>query len=562
MNALGRYLPALQWLRHYDRKKFLAGDVSAGLTVAVMLIPQGMAYAMLAGLPPIVGLYASVFPLLAYAFLGTSRQLAVGPVAMVSLMVASSVGALAEPGDGRYIVLAVILAGMVGVIQLGMGLLRLGKLVTYLSHPVISGFTSAAAIIIGLSQLQHLLGVNIPRSAHLHELLANAAGEISQTDPFTLAIGGGSILVLLALRKWSKRFPGALAVVVLGTLATFGLSLHEEGVRIVGEVPAGLPSLAVPSLSLADLRELLPTALIISLVGFMESISVAKAIARKEGYTVDADQELVALGASNIVGFFTGGYPVTGGFSRTAVNAQAGARTGLASAITAVVIGVSLLFFTSLFHFLPKAVLAAIVMTAVFGLIDVKELVHLWKVRRADAGLLVLTFGVTLFVGIEEGIAAGVLASLALFVRRSARPHEATLGRLPGTTVYRNTKNHPEAMELEDIKVWRFDASFYFANTTYFRERVERLITDEPTVRGLVLDASGINDIDASAEATLEEIHERLQMRGVELYLASVKGPVRDLMDRAGATEQIGADHFFLDVHEAVEAAQKLPKAA
>ncbi|HBQ15328.1 MAG TPA: sodium-independent anion transporter [Myxococcales bacterium] len=554
MKTLTKWVPALGWMRGYDARRDLAGDVSAGLTVAVMLIPQGMAYAMLAGLPPVIGLYASVVPLLVYALLGTSRQLAVGPVAMVSLLVATGVGALAEAGSSEYVLLAVVLAGMVGVLQLAMGVFRLGKLVTFLSHPVISGFTSAAAIIIGLSQLKHLLGASIPRSAHLHELLLSASRALPDTSLPTLAIGAVAVVILLALKKRAPRFPGALTVVVLGTLVTWGFGLHEAGVAIVGDVPAGLPTPSVPGFDLAKLSALLPTALVISLVGFMESISVAKAFARKNRYEVDANQELVGLGLANVAGFFFGGYPVTGGFSRTAVNGQAGARTGLASAITAVVIGVSLLFFTPLFHFLPNAVLAAIVMTAVFGLVDWKEAKHLWHVKRPDAVLLGLTFVVTLFVGIEEGIAAGVVTSLAFFVHRSTRPHHAVLGRLPGTTLYRNVRRFDEAEELEGVKIWRFDASFYFANADYFRDQVDRLLLDGET-RALVLDASGINDLDASAESMLQDIHTRLQGAGIALFVANAKGPVRDVMARGGFTEKLGEAQFFLDLHRAVERA-------
>ncbi len=554
MKTLTKWVPALGWMRGYDARRDLAGDVSAGLTVAVMLIPQGMAYAMLAGLPPVIGLYASVVPLLVYALLGTSRQLAVGPVAMVSLLVATGVGALAEAGSSEYVLLAVVLAGMVGVLQLAMGVFRLGKLVTFLSHPVISGFTSAAAIIIGLSQLKHLLGASIPRSAHLHELLLNASRALPDTSLPTLAIGAVAVVILLVLKKRAPRFPGALTVVVLGTLVTWGFGLHEAGVAIVGDVPAGLPTPSVPGFDLAKLSALLPTALVISLVGFMESISVAKAFARKNRYEVDANQELVGLGRANVAGFFFGGYPVTGGFSRTAVNGQAGARTGLASAITAVVIGVSLLFFTPLFHFLPNAVLAAIVMTAVFGLVDWKEAKHLWHVKRPDAVLLGLTFVVTLFVGIEEGIAAGVVTSLAFFVHRSTRPHHAVLGRLPGTTLYRNVRRFDEAEELEGVKIWRFDASFYFANADYFRDQVDRLLLDGET-RALVLDASGINDLDASAESMLQDIHTRLQGAGIALFVANAKGPVRDVMARGGFTEKLGEAQFFLDLHRAVERA-------
>jgi len=558
LKRLSSYVPALTWLPGYDRSH-LSGDVIAGLTVAVMLIPQGMAYAMLAGLPPIVGLYASVFPLLAYAFLGTSRQLAVGPVAMVSLLVATGVGAVAEPGSGEYIMLAVLLAGMVGALQLGMGLFRLGRVVSFLSHPVISGFTSAAAIIIGLSQLKHLLGVSIPRSPRLHTLVLSASEHVADTHLITLGIGAASILLLVALKKWNKRFPGALVVVALGTVATWGLGLHEQGVRIVGDVPQGLPTLSMPTFTASNVVELLPTALTIALVAFMESISVAKAFARRHRYQVDANQELIGLGVANLVGFGFGGYPVTGGFSRSAINDQAGAKTGLASAITAVVIAISLLFLTGLFHYLPTAVLAAIVMTAVFGLVDVGELVHLFRVKRTDAGLLVLTFLVTLFVGIEEGIGAGVLASLGLFVHRSTRPHTAVLGRVPGTRVYRNIANYPDAIERPGVKIWRFDASFYFANADFFRDQIDGLLLGDEAISAIVLDASGINDLDASGEAMLHEVHARLEAAEIRFYVAAAKGPVHAVMTRGGLVDAVGEDHFFLDLEEAVDAATHEP---
>lgn len=554
-NVRWRWLPALSWLPSYDRRD-LGGDLSAGLTVAVMLIPQGMAYAMLAGLPPIVGLYASVFPLLAYALLGTSRQLAVGPVAMVSLLVATGVGAIAPAGSAEYVALAIALAGMVGVLQLAMGVLRLGALVTFLSHPVVSGFTSAAAIVIGLSQLEHLLGVRLEKSPRLHELVVDAAGALGDTHAITLAIGAGSIAVLLLLKRWRPRFPGAITVVVIGTLLTWALGLADRGVRIVGEVPSGLPLPSVPALDLSRLGALLPTAITIALVGFLESISVAKAFARKNGYEVDANQELRALGAANVVGLFSGAYPVTGGFSRTAVNAQAGARTGLASIITAAVIGVSLVLFTPLFYYLPRAVLAAIVMAAVIGLVDVREPVHLWKVKRTDAVLLGLTFVATLFLGIEEGIVTGVAASLGLFVWRSTRPHDAVLGRLPGTTDYRNVENFPDAEEVPHVAIWRFDASFYFANADRFRDRVDSLLVRGDDVRAIVLDASGINDLDASAESMLHDIHARLAAAGIRLSFANVKGPVREVMERGGLVDEVGRARFFLSVHAAVEAAR------
>jgi len=547
-------IPAVGWLPRY-RRSDLGGDVVAGLTTAVMLVPQAMAYAMLAGLPPIMGLYASVFPLFVYALFGSSRELAVGPVAMVSLLVASGVGAVAEPGSATYVAYAITLALMVGLIQLAMGITRLGFLVNFLSHPVVSGFTSAAALIIGLSQLKHLLGVDIPRSHHVHEVLLEAGRRLGEVDPATLAIGVGAIALLLGLKRFAPRFPRALAVVVLGAGAVAGLGLADAGVAIVGNVPAGLPSPAVPTLSLDVLEALLPTALAISFVGFMESISVAAAFARRRKYEVDANQELVALGLANVVGGLFRGYPVTGGFSRTAVNAQAGSRTPLASMITAAGVAVALLFLTPLFYYLPKAVLAAIIMTAVFGLVDVAEVRHLWKVKRSDLALLGTTFFATLGLGIEEGILVGVGASLALLVFRTTRPHVAVLGRRPNG-IYRNVERHPDAVPEPGVLAVRLDAQFYFGNVNFLRETLRRVERDrDEPLRAVVIDASGINQIDSSATGALAEIQESYAERGIALYLANLKGPVLDVLRRTDVLENLGEDHLFDRVEEAVAAA-------
>ncbi len=557
---LARWFPIASSLGGY-RRDDLRGDLTAGLTTAVMLVPQSMAYAMLAGLPPIVGLYASTVPLLAYALLGTSRHLAVGPVAMVSLMTAAAVGGLAEPGSERYVELAVVLALMVGAIQIAMGLARVGFLVNFLSHPVISGFTSAAALIIGLSQLNHLLGIVTPRSPYIHEILLGAVAAIGDVQPATVVIGGASIAALVLLRRLSPTIPGALAVVVVSSLAVLGLGLHDRGVAIVGEVPAGLPGIAFPGLSIETLGDLLPSALAISLVAFMESVSVAKAMASRHRYEIDANRELGGLGLANVVGGLFGGYPVTGGFSRTAINSQAGARTAVASIVTAGFIGVTLLFFTPLFYYLPKAVLAAIVMTAVFGLIDVREVVHLFKVNRIDLALLTLTFVVTLVGGIEAGILTGVVASLLAFAARTTRPHVAVLGRLPGRAVYRNVERHPEAETLPGIIVLRIDAQLYYGNAAFLDETVNELLdrSDEP-VRAVVLDASAVNGIDSSADRALRGLVGKLRDRGVGFFVGGVKGPVADALRRSGLLDEL-VDRVHLDVHEAVVAAAGPPPA-
>ncbi len=566
-----RWLPFLTWLPRYDRAN-LPGDLQAGLTTAVMLIPQGMAYAMLAGLPPIVGLYASLVPLALYSLLGTSRELAVGPVAMVSLLVAQAVSPLAEQGSASYVGLAVLLALMVGAMQFMMGVLRLGFLVNFLSHPVISGFTSAAALIIGFSQLKHLLGVDIERSSNIFRVLASAGRQIASWHVATVAIGVGSVVTLVVMKKYAPRWPRALVVVVVGTLAVFALDLANAGVKIVGSVPAGLPAVSAPltwpadvyasdglwaalSALVAPMRPLLAAAVVISLVSFMESISVAKAFARLRRYEVDPNQELVALGAANLAGSFFGAYPVTGGFSRTAVNAQAGAKTGLAGLITAAVISLTLLWLTPLFYFLPKAVLAAIIFTAVFGLIDVREVKHLWKVKRSDLALLVLTFVATLGLGIEEGILLGVGASLGLFIVRTTRPHTAVLGRLPGTPIYRNVDRYPEAQTVPGVLAVRIDAQFYFGNVSFLKEILARLERErvKGALRVLVLDASGMNQLDSSADAALHELLHAYEDRGIRMIVTNVKGPVRDVMKRSGLWKRLGPEGKALSVHEAME---------
>jgi SulP family sulfate permease len=555
MEHVRRWVPSLSWLPKYKAGN-LRGDLSAGLTTAIMLIPQGMAYAMLAGLPPIVGLYASVVPLAVYALLGTSRELAVGPVAMVSLLVASGVGALAPQGTPEYVALAVLLALLVGVIQIVMGVARLGFLTNFLSHPVLSGFTSAAALIIGFSQLKPLMGVSLPGGNHIHVILWAAVQKIGEVNPATLALGLGSVAVLLGIKKWRPMFPGALVVVLLGTLLSWGLGLKAQGVSIVGEVPAGFPTPSLPGLDWGAMKALLPTALTISLVGFMESISVGKSFARKGRYELDPNQELVALGGANLAGSFFGIYPVTGGISRTAVNAQAGAKTPLASLLTAALVALSLVFFTPLFYYLPKAVLAAIIMTAVFGMIDVKEVKHLWHVKRSDLALLGITFAATLSLGIEEGILAGVGASLLWFVVRTTRPHTAELGRLPESTSYRNVARFPEACTWPGLLILRVDAQFYFGNVSFLKETLAaREAASSAPLKAVVIDASSINQLDSSADAALHELYDDYQRRGIKLSFAHVKGPVRDVMQRSGLYQKLGEGRFFFQVHEAVQSA-------
>lgn len=551
------YVPMLAWLPGYTRSQ-LARDTVAGTTTAVMLVPQAMAYAMLAGLRPEVGLYASMVPLVLYAVFGTSRQLAVGPVAMVSLLVATSVGALVPAGTAEYAAHVVLLTLMVGVLQVIMGLARLGFLTNFLSHPVLSGFTSAAAIIIGISQLGHFLGIQVRGSHHGYQTLMALARQLSRTHGTTLLIGVASVVLLIGLRRLDRRVPGALLVVVLATLAVWAFGLAERGVRIVGPIPSGLPSPGLPWVEPAALSRLWPAAVTIALVGFMESIAVAKSFARRDHYEVHPNQELIGLGIANLGAALFRAFPVTGGFSRTAVNAQAGAQTSLASVVTALFVGLTLLFLTPLFHDLPQAVLAAIVLTAVFGLVEVREVVHLWKVKRSDLLLLLLTFLATLLLGIEQGILTGVAASLLWFVVRTTRPHFAVLGRLPGSRVFRNVDRFPHAETCPGILVVRMDAQFYFGNVSFLRETLRRLESEQTTpLWALVLDATSINQLDSSADAALSELHSEYERRGVVLCIAGAKGPVLDVMRRSGLYEKLGEKRFFFEVADAWDTLKK-----
>ena len=529
-------------------------DAAAGLTVAVMLVPQAMAYAMLAGLPPVVGLYAATLPLFAYALFGTSRQLAVGPVAMVSLMVASGVGALATPGSAEYIALAALLALMVGVLQVAMGTLRLGFVVNFLSRPVISGFTAAAAVIIALSQLKHLLGVAIPRGLP-HETLAAAIDLLPQTNGPTLLIGLLAIGMLLGLRKVAPRAPGALIVVVLTTLLTRWLDLRAVGVSVVGDVPAGLPALHVPELTTQMLLDLAPSALAISLVGFVGAISVARVFATKHNYRIDANSELIGLGIANLASGFVGGYAVTGGFARSAVNDQAGARTPMAAMVTGAAMLIALAWLTGLFADLPTATLAAIIMVAVTRLVDPAEVAHLWRVKRADLAMMAVTFFATLGVGVQEGIATGVGLSMLWFVTARTRPNYAVLGRLPGTTVYRNVKNYPEATTHEGVLALRFDAAIYYGNVSFLLETLQREEAAMASpLREVVLDASGVNDLDSSAARALQQLTRDYRDRNVTLRFAAVKRPVMEVMHKTGLVDDVSSCNFFHTVADAISA--------
>lgn len=566
---LERLIPALDWLVHYERKN-LPGDALAGVIVATMLIPQGMAYALLAGLPPQLGLYASLLPLAAYAVFGSSRFVAVGPVAMVSLLIATGAAELAEPGSARYLAFATATALVVGAIQIAMGAARLGVLTNFLSHPVLSGFGSAAAILIALSQVKHLLGVKLPQTEHLHELLAQLADAAPRTNGPTLLIGVASMLLLLAfqyllprvLARWkklpamaaqslSKSGPLFVTIAAAVIVAVFGLD-ETSGVSVVGKIPRGLPKFVLPALTAHEFIALAPLALTVSFVGYLESISVAKSLAAKRRQNVNANQELIALGLANLAAGVTGAYPVTGGFSRSVINLSAGANTGLASLITAALIAITVLFLMPLFYYLPQAVLAAVIIIAVAGLIDFATPRRLWRYDKADAAALFLAFAAVLGLGIAKGILIGVGSTIALYLWRTSRPHMAVVGRVANTGQFRSVRRH-EVKTLPHVLALRIDESLYFANIKYVEEFILAAAADQAQLRHLVLICSAINFIDASALETLTDLMTRLREAGIQLYLAEVKGPVMDRLARTEFVKQLGRGHIFLSAQDAFE---------
>ena len=549
-----RFLPFLQWIANYKKTYFLK-DLLAGLTVGIVLVPQGMAYAMIAGLPPVYGLYASLFPILIYAVLGTSRKIAVGPVAMDSLLVAAGLGTLIITGVENYIALVVVLTLMVGIIQLLLGILRMGFLVNFLSKPVISGFTSAAALIIIFSQLKHLLGANIAGSNRFHELVLNAWEKLGNTNFYDLAIGVLGILILIGLRKWSKRIPGILVIVLFGILGVYFFNLQDYGVQLVGKIPDGLPSFVAPRVQWEVLQKLWPMALALALVGYLEAISIGKALEEKSGEeTILPNQELIALGSSNIVGSMFQAFPVTASFSRSAINHEAGAKTNFAAIISALLVLLTLLFLTPVFSKLPNAILASIIMVSVFGLIDFTYAKSLWQNRKDELLILLITFFVTLFVGITEGILIGVLCSLLLMVYKTSKPHFAVLGNIKNSDYYKNIRRFgDEVVVREDLLIVRFDSQLYFGNAGFFKKELFKHIMEKgPGLKGVILNAEAINYIDATGTDTLAKSIREIHQMGLLFFIAGAIGPTRDIIFSSGIINELHKEYLFVKTKEAV----------
>ncbi|MGJ8584775.1 MAG: SulP family inorganic anion transporter [Marinosulfonomonas sp.] len=545
--GLYRYFPILDWGKQYDRVT-LSSDLMAAVIVTIMLIPQSLAYALLAGLPPEMGLYASILPLIAYAVFGTSRTLSVGPVAVVSLMTATAVGSLALSNPAEYAAAAITLAFLSGLFLLAMGVFRLGFLANFLSHPVISGFITASGILIAASQLRNILGIE----AHGHtlpEILMSLGEHIGSTNPPTVIIGVFGMAFLFWVRKGLKPLllgmglrpaladmlakAGPVLAIAVTTAAAWGLNLPEKGVSVVGSIPGGLPPLTMPSFDLNMWSTLAGSALLISVIGFVESVSVAQTLAAKRRQRIDPDQELVALGASNIAASVSGGYPVTGGFSRSVVNFDAGAQTPAAGAYTAIGIAIAALFLTPLLYFLPKATLSATIIVAVLSLVDLSILKRTWEYSKADFAAVAVTIVLTLGFGVELGVSAGVLLSILLYLYRTSRPHVAEVGLVPRTEHFRNILRH-DVLTHPTLLTLRIDENLYFANARFLEEYILNRVVEDCPLKNVVLMCSAVNSIDTSALESLEAIDHRLTGMGIRLHLSEVKGPV---MDRLSKTE-------------------------
>ncbi|XP_057979499.1 sulfate transporter 4.1, chloroplastic-like [Malania oleifera] len=562
------FLPCYRWIRTYKWREYLQVDLMAGITVGIMLVPQAMSYAKLAGLEAIYGLYSGFVPIFVYAVFGSSRQLAIGPVALVSLLVSNVLSAIVDSSDELYTELAILLALMVGILECIMGLLRLGWLIRFISHSVISGFTTASAIVIALSQAKYFLGYDIVRSSKIVPLIKSI---ISGLDKFSwppFVMGSVILAVLLIMKHLGKsrkhlrflRAAGPLTAVALGT--TFVKIFHPSSISLVGDIPEGLPKFSVPK-NFSYAKSLIPTAMLITGVAILESVGIAKALAAKNGYELDSNQELFGLGVANILGSFFSAYPTTGSFSRSAVNHESGAKTGLSGIIMGIIMGCALLFMTPLFKYIPQCALAAIVISAVLGLVDYDEAIFLWRVDKKDLLLWTITSTTTLFLGIEIGVLAGVGVSLAFVIHESANPHIAVLGRLPGTTVYRNVEQYPEAYVYHGIVIVRIDAPIYFANISYIKDRLrtyeagvdgsKRRGPEVERVYFVIIEMAPVTYIDSSAVQALKDLHQEYKSRDIQIAISNPNREVLLTLSRSGAVDLIGKEWYFVRVHDAVQ---------
>ena len=549
-----RLFPILDWLPNY-KKSMLWGDAVSGITAGILAIAQGMAYAMIAGLPPVFGLYAALTPQIIYVLMGTSRQLSIGPVAMDSLIVAAGIGTLHIVGVDQYIAAAVFLALFVGVIQVLLGTLKLGFLVNFLSKPVLNGFVSAAAIIIGFSQLKHLFRVDMMQTNKIHILLQEVVSNISETHFLSFGLGVFGIILIKVFQKINKKIPAILIVVSLGTLVLYLTQWQLIGIKIVGDIPNGLPEFGVPSFDKNQLLDLLPVAITLAVVGFTEAISIAKAIEEKHTeYEVDPNQELIAIGSGNIIGSFAQSYPATASFSRSAIQDQGGAKSGIASLFSAGLVLLTLLFLTPLFYYLPIPILAAIIMVSIFGLIDFKYPIKLWKKNRDESLAFFITFIITMSVGIPQGILFGVLFSLLTMIYRTSKPHIAILGKVKNTEYYKNISRFEKDVVIEEnILIFRFDAQLYFGNQNFFKkELLNQVELKGNKLELIIINAEAINYIDSSALTMLEKLCVDIKNSGVKIMISGAIGPIRDIIFNHKLIKIIGPENLAIKTSEAV----------
>lgn len=553
-----KYFPILEWIKHYTYDDF-ASDTVAAIVVTIMLIPQSLAYALLAGLPPQIGLYSSIIPLLIYSIFGTSNTLAVGPVAVIALMTFAVCSKFAQPGSSEFVSIAILLAAISGLILLLMGILRLGFITNFLSHPVISGFITASGLIIAASQLKHILGINGDGS-NLITILSSILKNISELSIVTLFIGILSLFILYWSKKRFKSFlinsnvndflsdlisrTGPIIAVIVSTFFVWIFGLGDNVVSIVGHIPKGLPEIKFPEITLNVFLELFIPALLISIVGYVETVSIAQTLAAKRREKIEHNQELIALGLSNFGSGLSGGFPVTGGFARSVVNFDAGAKTPAAGAFTAIGIAFSTLFLTSLLFYLPKATLAATIIIAVLSLVDFKSVIKVFSYSKTDGLAMVSTIVVTLCFGVEIGIVSGVVLSLMMFLYRTSRPHIAKVGQVPGTEHYRNEDRHI-VISSNKVICLRIDESLYFPNARFLEDTIYRFVINNKNAKHIIIMCSAVNYIDSSALESLEFVNSRLNEAGVKLHLSEVKGPVMDQLKKTNFLHELTGEVFL-----------------
>lgn len=550
--TVGRLFPIFRSIKGYSRPDFFK-DLNAGIIVAVILIPQSMAYAMLAGMPPIYGLYAGLIPLFMYALLGTSRQMSIGPVAITSLLVLAGLSTVAEPFSQRYIELAIMTGILAGVLQFLLGLLRMGWLVNFLSRPVITGFSSAAAVVICISQFKDIFGFRVEGSSSIDSLLYTIQ-HIAETHWLTLIVSISCLAILLLLKKVNRKIPGALIVVLIATLLCYYFNWNDKGLEIIGSIPSGLPAFSLGEWSMEDMRLILPTVLTVGIIGTVECLSIAKVLESKtKNHIVRPNRELLAIGVSKIAGGFFQAMPSSGSFSRSAVSNEKNAYSQISSLVVVVITILTLLFWTDLFYYMPKAVLAAIILQSVFGLFEWKEAIHLWKVHRPDMIMLLATFAITLIFGIKEGVFLGMLLSVLMVLYKSTKPHVAELGNVEGTSVYRNIERFEISSTTDDILILRFDDQLYYGNASFFKDIIRNKVRDRiKELKYVLIDCSNIHAMDSTGAHALKEIEDYLAENEITLHLSGSKGPLRDMLSKCGLRTELHKHH--MSVHSGIQA--------